>query len=123
MLIGKDRKVVEQEIGLMKHIGKTLGFEKGFCERAIQEVLENKYIVDRPPEFSTQELAMKFIKDGLSVAFCDDELHPFEEEWLRSTAEKNGVDAEWFVREREYHARRTETPAHLEVDDLAPEFS
>jgi hypothetical protein len=123
LLIRKDRKITESEIRLMKQIGKTLGFERGFCENAIQEILENRHIVDAPPEFSTKELAIKFIKDGLAIAVSDNEVHPSEEEWLRSTAEKNGLDLTWFRQESVNAANRRQLSSHLEVDDLTVEHS
>lgn len=124
LLISKDRRISEPEMNLMKRIGKALGFEKDFCENAIHEILENKYVPCEPPEFSTSELAKKFIKDGLTLAGSDSEIHPFEEEWLTSTAEKNGLGVEWFVRERDNTANRRRDPdAHLEVEDLSVEYS
>jgi hypothetical protein len=123
LLIRKDRKITESEIELMKRIGKALGFEKEFCDNAIREVLENKYIVDTPPEFSEKELAIKFIKDGLSLAFSDNEFHRSEEEWLRSAADKNGLELTWFLQERGNTANRKEPLAHMEVDDLTVEYS
>jgi hypothetical protein len=123
LLIRKDGKITDPEIELMKRIGKTLGFEKEFCDNAIREVLENKYIVDTPPEFSTKELAIKFIKDGLSLAFSDSEFDLTEEEWLRSAADKNDLDLKWFLQERRNTANRKEPPAHMEVDDLTVEYS
>jgi uncharacterized tellurite resistance protein B-like protein len=118
LLIRKDRKVSESESDLMKRIGKTLGFEKEFCDGAVRDILANTYIDDTPPDFSTRELAVKFIKDGFSIAFADNEFDPSEEEWLRSTAERNGIEPELFSREQEHATRRKTFPAHLEVDDL-----
>lgn len=124
LLISKDRRITEAETTLMKRIGKALGFEKDFCDNAIHEILDNKYVVDEPPRFTISELAMKFIKDGLTLAGADDETHGFEEAWLKSAAKKNGLDAEWFVRERELAAhRRKDFNARLEVDDLTVEYS
>jgi uncharacterized tellurite resistance protein B-like protein len=123
LLTRKDRKITESEVQLMKRIGKTLGFERKFCDNTIHEILENKYIVDVAPEFSTKELAIKFIKDGLALAFSDNEVHPSEEEWLRSTAEKNGLDLTWFRQESVKAANRKQLPSHLEVDDLTVEYS
>ena len=123
LLIRKDRKITEVEIQLMKRIGKTLGFEREFCDTAIHEILENKYIVDAHPEFSTKELAIRFIKDALAIAFSDNEFHPSEEEWLRSTAEKNGLDSTWFRQECVNTANRKEPPSHMEADDLVVEYS
>ena len=123
LLIRKDRKIVPAEIILMKRIGKTLGFEAEFCDNAIQEILDNRFIVDAPPEFSTEDLAVKFIKDGLALAHSDGEIHPEEEEWLRSVAEKNGIDPEVFSRERGAAARGTKFPGRLEVDDMTVVYS
>ena len=124
LLISKDHKISKPEIILMKRIGKALGVEKDFCDDAILKVLENKYILDEPPKFSTNELAKKFIKDGLTLAVSDNEIHTFEEVWLKSTAEKNGIDVEWYLRERECVTRRSrDHDAHLEVDGLTVEYS
>jgi hypothetical protein len=124
LLIGKDRRITVAETVLMKRIGKALGFEKNFCDNAIQEILDNKFVVDEPPEFSSRELAMKFIRDGLTLAFADDEMHGFEESWMKSAAEKNGLDTEWFLRQRELVVRRKkDSDARLEVDDLTVEYS
>ncbi len=124
LLISKDRKISEPEIILMKRIGKALGFEKDFCNNAIHEILENKHVSIEPPKFSTNELAKKFIKDGLMLADSDNEIHAFEEVWLKTTAEKNGIDIELFLREKEIAAgRRRDLDDHLEVDDLTVEHS
>lgn len=122
LLIRKDQKITETEIQLMKRIGKTLGFEPKFCDNAINEILKNKYIEDTIPEFSSKELAMKFIKDGLVLASSDVELHPTEAKWLRATAEKNGLDITWFYQESEKAANRKQLPSHMEVDDLIVEY-
>lgn len=122
LLVGKDKKVKQPEIELMRRIGKTLGFEKEFCDNAIRDILENKYIVDAHPVFSSKELALKFIKDGLFVAFSDNEIHPSEEQWLRLTAEKNGIDLMLFSQELENMVQRKILSDRLEIDDLAVEY-
>jgi hypothetical protein len=122
LLIGKDRTISEAEKHLMKRIGKSLGFEREFCDNAIHDILENKFIVDTPPEFSTSALAMKFIKDALALACSDNKLHISEAEWLRSTAEKNGLDLEWLAEEWEHTTRSRDPGIHLEVDDLTVEY-
>jgi hypothetical protein len=123
LLSRKDHKITEAETELMKRIGKTLGFEREFCDNAIREILENEYILDTPPEFSTGELAMRFIKDGLTLAFSDKEVPTFEAEWLRTTAEKNGLDVKWFVQQWKNATNRKETDGRLEVDDLSVKYS
>ena len=118
LLIRKDRKVTESEVELMKRIGKALGFEREFCEQAIHGILENEHVRDQPPKFFAKELAVKFIQDGLTLAFSDNEMHPSEEEWLRFVAELNGLDGQWFLRERETAAKKKTMPARIEVDDM-----
>ncbi len=123
LLIGKDRKITDPEIEMMQRIGKALGFEKKFCDTAIHDILENRYILDRPPEFSTKKLATKFMKDGLTLAASDNEIHPFEEEWLLSTAKINGIDVEWFIQEKQKAMNRKSIQTYLEVDGLTVEYS
>jgi uncharacterized tellurite resistance protein B-like protein len=119
LLIRKDRKISASETWLMKRIGKTLGFEKEFCVDAISEILVNEYIDDTPPDFSKKELATKFIKDGLALAFSDNEIDPSEEQWLRATANRNGIELDIYLRERDNAAKRRSYPVQLEVDDLS----
>jgi hypothetical protein len=123
LLIRKDRRITELEIQFMKRIGKALGFERQFCANAIHDILENNFIEDAPLEFSTKELAIKFIKDGFTLAFSDNEFHPFEKEWLRSIAKKNGIDLAWFRKESVNVTNKKQFPSHMEVDDLTVEYS
>ena len=118
LLIRKDHRITDTESDLMKRVGKTLGFEKEFCENAIQEILENTYIEDTPPVFTASDLAMKFIKDSLTLALSDKEVHTAEVEWLRATAAKNGLDMEWFTQELTQARTRTVPAVQLEVDNL-----
>ena len=118
LLIRQDRKITESEKLLMKRIGKTLGFEREFCENAIHEILDNKHIPDTIPEFSSIELAKKFIRDGLAIAHSDSEVHPLEEEWLRQTAMNYGIETSWFEDECRKVSGSKHLPEHLEVDSL-----
>ncbi len=118
LLIRKDRKVTESEVELMMRIGKALVFEERFCENAIQGILENEHVREQAPKFATKELAEKFIHDGLSLSFSDNEIHPSEEEWLRFVAEVNGLDLQWFLRERARAAKNKTLHAQIEVDDI-----
>jgi hypothetical protein len=123
LLIRTDRKISASKTWLMKRIGKTLGFENEFCADAIRDILVNKYIDDAPPDFSTKELAVKFIKDGLSLAFSDEDFDPSEERLLRSTAERNGIGADIFLREQENALKRRFFPVRMEVDDVTVMYS
>lgn len=122
LLIRKDRKVDESEVALMRRIGKTLGFEQEFCDQAIHDILENEYIEDIIPEFSTKELAEKFLIDGLSIALSDDVLHPSEKEWLHSIAVRYGLDGEWFQAASD-RVRAKQKSEAMEVDDITVQYS
>ncbi len=121
LLIGKDRKITDPEIALVQRIGKAFGFEKVFCDNAIRDILENKFILDVPPEFSRPELAKKFIKDGLTLAASDNAIDPSEEEWLLSIAERNGLDSQWFYKERQGTEKGIGVHGLLEADGLTVE--
>ncbi|MFZ4622484.1 MAG: hypothetical protein ACOYNS_18110 [Bacteroidota bacterium] len=123
LLIRKDGVITEHEKLLVNRIGRSLGFEKDFCENAIHEILENEHVPIDPPVFSSIDLAKSFIKDGLLVAEADHEFHGFEEEWLRTTAERNSIDVEWFHREKELVAGRdVHIDDHLEVDNISVNY-
>ncbi len=118
LLIRKDHRVTDPEHKLMTRIGKRLGFEREFCDNAIQEILRNRYIEDTPPEFSSRELAMMFIRDGLVVGFCDHEIDRKEVKWLRAVAAKNNLDPAWFDSEMESARGDCGSADRLQVDDL-----
>jgi hypothetical protein len=101
LLIARDSKVDERERELILLIGKLLGFEKEFCQSAVRDVLENKYIREDPPAFSSKEIAECFIKDGLQVALIDGELNEKEMELLRITAQRHNIGDEWITDELE----------------------
>ena len=122
LLIRKDHKITDAETAVMKRIGRTLGFEREFCDNAIHDILENKHVLDTPPEFSSGELAVRFMKDGLTVAFSDKEVAVFEAEWLKATAEKNGLDMKWFIQQWQKVMNRKEPHDRLEVDDLSVKY-
>lgn len=116
LLIRKDKKVAETEIQLMKQIGKTLGFEPSFCENAISNILENKYILDEAPSFTSIEVAEKFIEDGLYLAFSDGDVHPNEEEWLADVAVKNGIDTNWFLQQKLKFNQKNSVTYKMHID-------
>ena len=65
--------------------------EKNFCEHAVSEILENEFVDDTPPQFSSREIAVYFIDDGLTIALSDYDLHAEELRWLSRTAEVNNI--------------------------------
>ncbi len=122
LLIRKDRKISEEEHELMTRIGKHFGFEKKFIENAIYDILDNKYISVAPPEFSTRELAEKFLKDGLTIAFSDREIHPNEEKWLFTVANHNNIEESWLSMEKEIILRTDNKLQFLQADSLKVVF-
>lgn len=95
LLIRKDHRINSQEAARMKSIGRSLGLEARFCEEAIRDILENRYIDDTPPRFSDRELAKIFLRDGLRLAVADNEIHDLEERWLVAVAGANDIDEVW----------------------------
>jgi hypothetical protein len=118
LLIRKDRRIAPSEIELMKRIGRDLGFEEEFCDNAFAEILDNRFILDEPPVFASQELSMKFVRDGCTLAYADGELHPHEEQFLRSTAKTNHIEESLLLAELDRARTREGLPARLEADGL-----
>ncbi len=100
LLIRQDHKITESETTMMMRIGRTLGLEREFCEEAIRDILENRYITDTPPTFSTHELAMKFVRDGLRIASSPGRVNDPEDRWLSAIVKANGIDDGWYVAEK-----------------------
>ena len=123
LLIRKDRKTTQPEIGLVKRIGKSPGFADDFCDNALAEILENEFIVEESPLFSTKELAIKFVRDGASIAFADGEAHPHEEAWLQVVAEKNGLDPNALSEVLQVAKTGKGFPSRLEAEDLVVRYS
>lgn len=101
ILIGKDKKIAREERETLMKLSKVLGFDQEFCENAINELLENEYIIEEPPKFSNHEFAKAFFKDGIRLAFADKDMHLYELNWLRSVTARNNLDEKWCVAELE----------------------
>ena len=99
LLVGKDQKVSEAEKDMIFTVGKTLGFEKSFFEGAVKDLLENEHIDQNPPVFSQRRYAEAFLRDGIKLAFVDNNLDQEEFEWLHSVARKNGITNDWLKSE------------------------
>lgn len=96
LLIRKDREIRDEERNVMLCIGKMLGFDNGFCEKAIDDILHNKYVVDEPPYFSNADVASHFVLDALRIAIADGEVHEKEVQWVKAVAVANGIEEELF---------------------------
>lgn len=91
LLIRKDGEIQDEEKNMMLCAGEMLGFDKGFCEDTIEEILHNKHIVDEPPLFSSTGIARSFVRDGLRIALTDGRAHESELQWLKAVADVNGI--------------------------------
>jgi hypothetical protein len=122
LLLRMDKTLSAPEIDLMRRVGQRLGFEPGFCESAIRDILENSYVQQEAPHFSDPSVAAMFVRDGVTIALADGELHAAEEAWLQSVAVGNGLEAGRVGAERE---RRAADPgrAGLEADRLSVRYS
>lgn len=118
LLIRKDGRIALPEIENMRRIGSSLGFKKEFIEECIQEILENEYVAEAPPIFSSLGLARMFLRDGLILAVSDMEIHPREEEWLKLVAEKNSIDLQWLAEEKQQIIYQEGSRHNLEVENL-----
>lgn len=96
ILVGKDNLIHEKERSGLLKICHKLGYEQKYCENAIQEFLDNKFIDQSPPKFSTLKAASNFINDAINISLVDKELHPAELEWLDDIVKLNGIDRKLF---------------------------
>jgi hypothetical protein len=97
VIVAKDRKISEEERKYVMDVGAKLGFEKKFCQSAINEILDNQFIEIQPPVFYDKKIAEEFITDGINLAYADSNFHPKEIEFLKDTAVRNGFKEEWFI--------------------------
>jgi len=95
VLLRRDRIVHDLEKDLMLRFGDILGFEKGFCETAIDNLLSNANITRDPVFFSDDIVKECFFRDAVRLALVDGNLHPSELRWLRRVAHANGLTDPW----------------------------
>jgi hypothetical protein len=115
VLIGKDRVIDERERSLMLRLGRMLDFDSRFCEAAIENLLDNKYINDEPLVFGNREIAECFLRDAIRLAFADEKIHAHELAWLRTIAQANKVKEEWLDEEVQYFQKKMHS-----LDQSAP---
>jgi len=72
-----------------------LGFDKTFCNDAVSEFLDNKYINLDPPQFSSEYIAKSFLFDAIKLSLIDNDFHIEELEWLENVAKVNDIKKEW----------------------------
>ena len=95
ILIRRDQQIHDEEKKMMLSIGEMIGFDKKFCTNTMEELLDNKHIVEAPPLFSGTDIALCFIRDGLMLSAYDGQIHDTEIKWLESVAKSNGLRNVW----------------------------
>ena len=96
LLISKDQEITTTERTQVMEIGQRLGFDSEFCENAIDEILDNEYILKNPPRFISKNTSLSFIGDCLKISFSNNRLNPDELLWLKETAKENKISKEEF---------------------------
>jgi len=99
VLIGSDRIIDPREHKLMLQFGKMLDFDARFCETAISDLLDNKYINEEPILFDESAVAECFLRDALRLALIDREVHSHELAWLKKIARSNNLTEAWLDKE------------------------
>lgn len=95
ILIGKDNVISDNERSQILKIGSKLGFEKKFCEDAVDDLLSNSYVDHNPPKFVNKSAAENFIMDAIKLGFSDNEIHIEVLEWIDNIAKNNKIDEDW----------------------------
>jgi hypothetical protein len=96
LLICRDRVIRDSEKDLLMAVGRSFDYETVFCETTIRDALVNPYLMDDPPKFSNSHIAESFIRDGLRLSRADGAFDESERAWLKSVAERNGLEENWF---------------------------
>ena len=95
ILIGKDNIINQNEREKIIEIGIRFGFEKSFCNEAVNDFLENQFISMEAPHFSDRNIAEKFLEDAICLSLIDNDFHIEELEWLEKVALNNGIETQF----------------------------
>lgn len=97
ILARKNNSLDEKEKTVIRNVANRLGFSKDFYEDTLKYLMSNKYITEEPIKFSNPSIAKLFIKDGLELAYSDNELCEKELNWLKSIAKENQLEVDWLM--------------------------
>ena len=75
--------------------GKSLGFNKSFCEESLNSLLLNINIDPKPPMFFDKKIAEKLLIKGIQVINDDIKIHPEKLAFLEAIASINGLLQVW----------------------------
>ncbi len=120
LMIGKDKKITDEERDFLHNVAETLSFDKKFIESAMNELLENKYLGNEPPVFSQKQYAEAFLRDAIKLAFVDNDLSSEEFDWLHLIAASNGLSNDWLKNELEYYpsVKHSHESQELEIKNI-----
>ena len=86
LLMGKDKKITDDERDFLHNVAETLSFDKKFIDGAINELFENAFLGDEPPLFSQKQYAEAFLRDAIQLALIDNDLSNAEFDSLQPIA-------------------------------------
>ncbi len=86
-----DNKLIEREKEIIRDVATRLGFSRDFYEDVLKNLMINENISDNPLAFSSPAITQIFLEEALHLAYIDNELARSEIDWLRKTAEINGL--------------------------------
>jgi hypothetical protein len=97
ILARRNNSLDEKEKLVIRNVANRLGFSKDFYEDTLKYLLSNKYITEEPIKFSNPNIARLFVKDGLELAYSDNELCERELNWLKSIVIENKLEVDWLM--------------------------
>ncbi len=86
-----DNKLIEREKDVIRDVATRLGFSRDFYEEVLKNLMINENISDNPLMFSSPAITQIFLDEALKLAYIDSDLARAEIDWLRKTAEINGI--------------------------------
>lgn len=92
-----DERLIDRERDQIRNVATRLGFSKDFYEETLKNLMINENISDNPLMFSSSAIAEIFLNEALNLAYADNELSKVELDWLRRTAEINGISSQKFT--------------------------
>jgi hypothetical protein len=120
LLMGKDKKITDDERDFLHNVAETLSFDKKFIDGAINELFENDFLGDEPPLFSQKQYAEAFLRDAIQLALIDNDLSNAEFDWLQSIAVSNDLSDAWLNNEIEYYlsGKYTRGSRELQIEKI-----
>ncbi|MEW6367891.1 MAG: hypothetical protein AB1714_24945 [Acidobacteriota bacterium] len=92
VLARKDQLLDSRERELLMRLGRLLDFDPRFCEAAIDDLLKNPHLSEKPFRFSDRGIAECFVHDAIRLALVDGQIGPGELTWLKAVARANGIE-------------------------------